>query len=123
MNAWARLLNSLHGTLATTASNFLLWLQIRRMLGVLDEMFTAWRNGELPPLPPPPQPAIPATPKAKPRPAAPRARSPRAPSIRRAPKPRAPKLRNTKRPSWVLRRIVRPHVRPPALPRLFFSSA
>ena len=51
MNAWDRLLTSLHGTLATTASKILFWLTFRRLVTALDELFTAWRNGELPPPP------------------------------------------------------------------------
>ncbi len=56
MNAWDRLLTSLHGTVATTASKILLWLQIRQLLSALDDLFNAWRAGELPSLPPVPAP-------------------------------------------------------------------
>ncbi len=108
MNAWARLLTSLHGTVATTASKILFWLTLRRLTAALDELFTAWRNGELPPLP---QPA-PAAAESAPAPRAPVVSHvpsvrPRATANPRRTTPRTPRpapIRQTRRPipAWTL---------------------
>ncbi len=90
----------------------LLWLQLRRLLGTLDQMFTAWRNGELPP--PPPVPAPVPTP-ARPRAARPHtARTPRAPR-RVTPRTPAPRLRTPRTP-WPP--VPQPHPTPYPPPRL-----
>ncbi len=105
MNTWAHIFSGLKGTLATPWRSFasvpaliLFWLQLRRLTTALDTLFTAWRDGTLPP--PPAAPAArpasnqdaprPRTPSSRPK-SAPRARQPRAAAPRRERRaPRAP---------------------------------
>ena len=65
MNPFGRLLTELKGTIAErmwgTCAQILLWLQLRRLTTALDQLFTAWRDGTLPPQPapaPPPAPSV-----------------------------------------------------------------
>ncbi len=96
MNVWAHLLSELKITLARTPFRdwpalILVWLQLRHLTACLDDLFTAWRAGTLPP-----QPAATDAASARPTPSAQpqksRAASPRPHPVRlrRMPHPIAP---------------------------------
>ena len=93
MNHWARILSELKITLARTPFRdwpavILLWLHLRRLTEALDTLFTAWREGALPP--PPAQPTLEVAAIPPRAPAAPKPRPARTPSYPRAPRAAAP---------------------------------
>ncbi len=108
MNIFTRTLTELKGPTATPARHWraawetcasipaliLVWLHLRRLSAVLEEMFNAWRRGDLPPAPQPQPARRDPAPEPSPRTAAPRPNSaprPRAKRPRRTPAPPKPK--------------------------------
>ncbi len=124
MESLKQLLTELKGTIASPWRSFaslparlLLWLQLRQLVTALDSLFTAWREGSLPPLSQPATPAVPARAAAS----APVAKSAAhsAPRQRRAPRAR----RDSTRPAQP-RRAQRPSIAaPPQDPRISRSIA
>ncbi len=77
MNTWAHIISGLKGTFATPWRScaripelLLFWLTLKRLTTALDTLFTAWREGTLPP------PPAPAATRAAPKPPCPAANTP-----------------------------------------------